>query len=276
MKYDVVVAYRFYPGISKNPFLRSNDKLWMICGGLSSLKRCLGDLKAKFYLIDDGCPWERKEKITQSLWDSDYSYIFTEKIGNYATFKKQVEILSTQNESDYVYFAEDDYLYTDWWFSEWIEMLKNKKADFISFFDHRAHYKAYHHKIKHEYIIDDVHLRIRKSIASTCMTFLTSKEVLVETKPYLLWYCKWTWDYPLRLGLTKQNLRKIIDIDRNYIDRMWIPTTWLHTAMLWIKCRKQLLFGKRYKLLCPIPGICTHLETEDKAPLVDRSEYAKS
>lgn len=62
--YDIVIAYRCYPNISKKPFLRANDKLGMICGWLSSMVRCLWDLKAKIYIIDDWCPitWEHNIK----------------------------------------------------------------------------------------------------------------------------------------------------------------------------------------------------------------------
>lgn len=160
-------------------------------------------------------------------------------------------------------------MYTDKWFDEWIQLLKEKKADFISLFDHRWHYTAYHHKIKHNYIIDDNNNRIRKTIPSTCMTFMTTRQTLLQTKSYLLKYSNWVWDYPLWLWLTKYNLVKLINIDWKYTDKIWLPATWLHTLMVWIKCWKQTIFWRKYKLYCPMPSVCTHLEIEDIAPLVD-------
>ena len=66
-----------------------------------------------------------------------------------------------------------------------------------------------------------------------------------------------------------------MDIDRSYRDKLVynikVPATRLHLAMVWIKCRKQIIFHKKYKLYCPIPSIATHLESEDIAPLVDRT-----
>lgn len=272
--YDVVIAYRCYPKVSKKPFIWSNDKLAMICGWLQSLVQCLWNLQAKFYIIDDGCPSEWSSKIIESIWHHTASYIHTDKIGNFWTFRKQVEILSTQEESDIVYFAEDDYLYTNKGFSEWIQLLKNKKADFVTLFDHKWHYIARHHSVKHTYIIDDTNTRIWKTIPSTCMTFMTSKKILLETKDYLLKYSAWVRDYPLRLWLTKYNIFRWMDIDRSYRDKLLynikVPATRLHLWMVRIKCRKQIIFHKKYNLYCPVPSIATHLESDDKAPLVKR------
>lgn len=274
MTYDIAIAYRCYPKISKKPFQWSDDKLSMICWWLESLLRCTQDLKVKLYIIDDGCPIERQKDIKKYIESVDFEYITTPSIGNAGTFKKQVELLSHQKDAAFVYFAEDDYIYTDKGFSEWIQLLKNNKADFVTLFDHRGHYTAYHHSIQHHYIIDDTHQRIWKTLPSTCMTFMTSKTILLETQQYLLKYSAWVRDYPLRLWLTKYNIFRWIDIDRSYKDKLLytikIPATRLHLGMLWIKCWKQVLFGKKYRLYCPVPSIATHLESEDRAPLVDR------
>lgn len=209
MQYDAVIAYRCYPKVSKHPFKRSDNKLKMICWGLSSLRRCIGNLKVKFYIIDDACPPERKTQIIESIQWCDYAYLNTNRIGNAKTFMKQVEILSDQNESDIVYFAEDDYLYDGFGFWEGIELLKNGTADFITLFDHRGHYLHYHHRVKHMYHIAPNDTRVWKTVPSTCMTFMTTRQNLRTLKKYFLKYSKGVRDYPLRLWLTKYNLFRI-------------------------------------------------------------------
>jgi len=283
IKYDVAIAYRCYPWISKTPKYRSTDKLAMITWWLKSMVKCLWALKAKFFIIADWIPKEWKDKIIQSLWKCDYEYIYTDHIGNNWTYGKQIEILLNQNDSEIVYFAEDDYLYNifdkEWW-KEGISLLKNKKADFISLFDHLAIYKNYLHKYKKDFIITEN--KIRKTEASTCLTFMTTKKTLKETKKVFDLYTRWCWDYPMRTILTKKNNFRLFDVDYNY--KLWLP--WnkkpsliqklLKNFPYWTVCffmsriywAKYILFWKKYKLFIPTPSITTHLESDDIAPLI--------
>ena len=59
--YDITVAYRIYPEISKSPaiFSKDKDKLAEFC--LKSFKNSLGSLKAKIFAILDKCPQEYEE-----------------------------------------------------------------------------------------------------------------------------------------------------------------------------------------------------------------------
>ena len=61
--YDVAVAYRIYPKISKKPAIFSNDKYKLGEFCLKSFKNSLGSLKVKIIAILDNCP-------------SNYEYLF--------------------------------------------------------------------------------------------------------------------------------------------------------------------------------------------------------
>ena len=75
-EYDIAIAYRCYPWISKTPKYRSTDKLAMITWWLKSMVKCLWDLNAKFFIIADGISNSWKDEIIQSLWKYDYEYIY--------------------------------------------------------------------------------------------------------------------------------------------------------------------------------------------------------
>lgn len=56
MNYDLVVAYRVYPGIAKIPPVYANDKLKLVELCFKSFVLSLADLKVKIYVLLDGCP----------------------------------------------------------------------------------------------------------------------------------------------------------------------------------------------------------------------------
>lgn len=289
-KYDITIAYRCYPKISKTPKYWESNKLEMIKWWLKSLVLLLWDLKAVFYIIADWIQENWKEEIISVLWNHKVIYIYTNSIWNAWTWNKQIELLLEQDYSDIVYFAEDDYLYNisdNAWLKEWISLLKDKKADFVSLFDHLAIYKNYLHKYKKDFIITEN--KIRKTEASTCLTFMTTKKTLKETKKIFDLYTRWCWDYPMWTILTKKNNFRLFDVDYNH--KLWLP--WnkkpsliqklLKNFPYWTVCffmsriywAKHILFWKKYRLFIPTPSIATHLESEDIAPLINWDDVFK-
>lgn len=267
MQYDIAIAYRCYPKVSKSPKYRKENKLDIVKYGLTSLKLCLQGLHAKFFIIDDGCPTEYETTIKEILKGIDVEYIKTNKIGNFATYKMQLDLLSQQNESEIVYLAEDDYLYSEKWFQEAIDLLKKWIADFITLFDHGNYYRARHHSVKHKYYI--AKKRIRKTVPSTCLTFMTKKSTLLSTKRIFIYFTKRCWDHPMWLIMTKYNLFRFIDIDRKNLVRKIIPIEFIYPIMARVFGRRYICFKKKQKLMAPIPSIATHLESEDIAPLIE-------
>ena len=112
-RYDLAVAYRIYPQVAKPalglPFSDDKFQLAEIC--LSSLKQSLGDLRARVWVLLDGCPSEYVDLFRRYFDAQDLVFIPLAGVGNVATFAKQVEILLAQEDSNIVYFAEDDYFY---------------------------------------------------------------------------------------------------------------------------------------------------------------------
>ena len=122
--YDLAVAYRIYPKVSKPslglPF--SDDKLRLAEICLRSFKQSLGNLRVKIWAILDGCPESFADLFRKYFDPDDLVLVPLPSVGNHATFGKQIDILLNQTDSDFVYFAEDDYVY-----------LTNQFAKMISF-----------------------------------------------------------------------------------------------------------------------------------------------
>src|SRR5579864_4372641 len=113
VSYDLAVAYRIYPKVSppaRNlPFGDDKFRQAEIC--LRSFKNSLGSLRVKLWAILDGCPEEYRALFERYFSPENLVLLETKRIGNRATYAKQLDILLSQSDSEFVYLAEDDYLY---------------------------------------------------------------------------------------------------------------------------------------------------------------------
>jgi len=255
-KYQVAIAYRICPKFSRNAYkLKGLDKYEVSKVCLESFLRCLTGVNFKIYAILDGCP-QKYNVLFEELVPSDRLEIIQfQGIGNSATFLEQIKVLLTQNDSEMVYFAEDDYFYLENTFSDMLKVIKRKEVDFVTPYDHLDYYKDKSnyltdlHSYKSEIIFEKRHWR---TVSSTCCTFLTTKSILKKTSQYFELYPK-LGDYGMWLLLTK-------------IRRKHIPTKFATFKMIFKTTFKmyafssrQLLVGKSYKCWAPIPSVATHM-----------------
>lgn len=263
-KYEVVVAYRIYPGVSKIPFVHADNKLKLTELGIRTIKQSFGLTKAKFFFLLDNCPIEYQAMISRYFEKQDVTFLSYNGIGNLATFGKQIDLLLEQVDSEIVMFAEDDYVYRKGELQKAIRLLKNNpQIDFVTPYDHLDSYLLPIHT-KHRYEIitqEDLHWR---TSASTCLTFLTTKSTLRKSEKTFRSYCKGNWDSSLWFALTKFN---VFDIRV-----MLLPFShWflLKTILKsWLTCGSQIIFGRKYKLWQPMPSIATHMERISLAPVI--------
>lgn len=264
--YDIAIAYRIYPGVSKTPFIFKNDKLKLTEVGVRTLKSSLGNSRAKVFFLLDNCPVEYETMILKYFHAQDIEFLRFAGIGNLATFGKQIDILMSQNDSDVVFFAEDDYVYQPGLLVAAIAMLRSKKdVDFITPFDHLDSYTLPIHLRNTYRVIIGEGLHWRTS-ASTCLTFLLRKNTLMETHRTFRSYSHGNWDISLWFALTKFNIFNVPAIISNAFSDRFI---FKGIALAWLKCFRQIVFGKRYTLFQPVPSIATHMESTTLAPNVD-------
>lgn len=266
-KYDLAVAYRIYPKVAKPalglPFSDNKARLAEIC--LESFRRSLGSLRAKIWVLLDGCPPEYADMFRRRFAAEDVVLIPLPGIGNYGTFNRQMEILREQDAAEVIYFAEDDYFYLPDQFRLMLDFLRaNDDADFVSPFDHLDCYTMELHRgptwVRN---FDGRHWR---TAASTCLTFLTTRRVLRETERVFATYAHKNYDSSLWLSLTKQ--------------RVLTPWSWPHLgvrepftmkilAKAWLFGWPQILFGKKRRIWTPLPAIASHMDAHALAPGID-------
>jgi len=267
MKYDLVVAYRIYPLVSKATPIFQEDKIALSRFCLESFKRSLTGLRVKVFAILDGCNNEYEKLFTDNFNNNDLEIIRTPCIGNKATFERQINILIRQNDSDIVYFAEDDYFYIEN-INSMIEIIKTGKADFITPYNHPMYYSNCLHDFSKKIIL--LNNKDWMEVKSTCLTFMTSKTKLKLTKDYFLVFSKKAgFDTAIWFGLTQgwgyfRYVFRLFILDRGAYLNLFVCL-----LFFW----KNIFFNKKYKLYSPILTIATHVESENLSPEISWKKY---
>jgi len=256
-RYELAVAYRICPNVSKPaqslPFGTNKLVQAEIC--LRTFRRALGDVRAKIWVILDGCPGEYYSLFQRHLADKDLVLVPLEGAGNRATFGKQLDILLSQDDSDFVYLAEDDYLYEENSFVRMLGFLRSAdQASFVSPYDHPDCYTLdLHRERKWISVFEGHHWR---TASSTCLTVLTRKRTLAAYERVFRSYTRGNGDCALWLSVTKRRVfdpitaLRCIAGDERY---------WREPVKAWMYCWPQILFGLTAKLWVPIPAMATHL-----------------
>jgi len=267
-KYDLAVAYRIYPKVSKVPPVYPDDKYKLSELCLKSFKESFGDMKVKIWVILDNCPPEYTDLFKKYFDSPELELINLGFTGNNGTFKKQLEILLNQEESELVYFAEDDYFYLPGCFSRIIDFMKAEGGNcFVTPFDHPDYYNLKIHDYKYQ--VKYSGCQQWRTGGSTCMTFLTTKQVLKETEKVLLTYSRGNYDASMWFSLTKKRIFNPFYFRNNEDIRIFVKA--------WFNCWRQILFGKKRYLWAPVPSLCTHMDDIHLAPGIDwQSLFAES
>lgn len=261
--YDIAVAYRIYPRVSKIPALHPENKFALAELCLRSFRASLGPLRTKVFAILDGCPAEYESLFSKLFDDDDLEFVRLAGAGNQSSFRRQLELLLDQNFADAVYFAEDDYFYRAP-FSPMLNFLP--RADFISPYDHPDYYDLpLHPRAQRISAGETQHWRMA---ASTCMTFLTTKSTLARAETIFSTYMDGNLDVSLWLSLTKQTVTNPLAMWQLFRQRASLPC-WRYVRRTWENGWRQVLFGPRFSLWTPIPSIATHIEKAFLAPAIN-------
>jgi hypothetical protein len=263
--YDLAVAYRIYPRVSKIPAIFPEDKYRLAQVCLRSFRESLGNLRAKMFVLLDGCPEGFDQIFRECFAPQDLELIRLDGIGNRKTFSRQIDILLEQQCAEAVYFAEDDYFYLPGRFGEMLQFLNsNPDADFVSPYDHPDYYAlALHGAPPEKRQLDNQGWR---TAASTCLTFLTTKAILAKNRRTLRSYSYGNLDVSLWLSLTKQAV-----FDPEIIRKCLGQRAALggFVALSWLYGWPQIVSGPRRKIWVPSPSIATHTEKRFLAPGID-------
>ncbi len=266
-KYDLAVAYRIYPKVSTpaQGFPFGDDKLKQAEICLRSFRASLGSLRVKIWAILDGCPEKYRALFTRYFADDNIVFINLSVSGNRATYAKQIEILLRQQDSEFVYFAEDDYLYLPDQFALMLSFLREgKDVDFVSPYDHPDCYSLDLHAERQWITAFGGHHW--RTASSTCLTFLTRKNTLAKYERVFHTYSQKNDDCAMWLSLTKRRVRNPFAAFRYFARREFYRKVLLKA---WLFCWPQILVGKTAKLWVPVPGLATHLSEGLLSPGID-------
>lgn len=271
MKYDLVIAYRIYPLVSKVTAFHQDNKYELSRVCLESFYDAVKKVNAYIYIILDGCPPEYKALFEKTLIDIDYEFIEKDGIGNAGTFDLQMDLLLNQDKSEIIYFAEDDYFYIDNAFEVLLSAAGKEGIDFLSPYDHPDSYNTDFHNYQKNYREIDGNKWVNCS--STTMTFLTTKKVLRETKHIFDTYTRRNFDASLWLSMTKLNAFNLPLMLKLLITNF--PYFKIYLKMIYFTT-PQVFFGKKRTLLQAVPARATHIEKDFLSRDVDwYKEFAK-
>jgi hypothetical protein len=268
--FDLAIAYRIYPKVSKVPPVYADDKLRLSELCLRSLRASLGDLKIKMFVLLDNCPPEYAELFKKYFSDDELELVPLDGIGNRPTFELQMKYLLEQEFSENIYFAEDDYFYLPDTFKEMIDFVQEKDVDFVSPYDHLDYYEHPLHYYGSEIKVTPT--RHWRTVSATTMTFLTTKTTLRKSRHIFNTYLKRNLDSSLWMSATKYQVRnpmKMLGICKanrklcKNLKKSWVD------GWGWI----QLMFRKQYKLWSPMPSLATHMENRYLAPTIEWQEH---
>jgi hypothetical protein len=264
-KLDIAIAYRIFPGVSKNPFFHADDKLQLASACVRSLKLALTDVSFKIFAILDGCPESYETLFNKTFRPEELEIIKCNKVGNRETFKKQMEILLAQIEAEVVFFAEDDYLYVPGAFAKMVRFLRDfPDADFVTPYDHLDYYTLNFHEYKSKIVSKaDHHWR---NVSTTCLTFAVRQSALPTARRALLLYADGRSDTSVWLCVTKFNLFNPYKYFKFLVSHFYFFTV---LTECWKYGWREIVFTKKHLLFSPVPSLATHAESTCLAPNID-------
>ncbi len=267
--FDISIAYRIYPGISKVPPIFSDDKLKLSELCLCSFKQSLGNMKFKLFAMLDNCPDSYVDLFKKYFNSEELEIIRYDGIGNAGTFEQQMKILQNQDYSEFIYFAEDDYFYLDNALKLSYEFLKNhENADFVSPYFHPDYDRMKIHKQFPGKIVD-YNSRKWKTVASTTLTFMTTKSKLKQTERIFRTYLQNNYDASIWFTITKHKVKNPFNILKYFVNGILWSKILLKS---WMFSKMEIFRNGRMNLFVPVKTLSTHMDDKCLATGIDWSE----
>lgn len=265
MKYQLAIVHRVCPVLAKTAAVYS-DKLAMVEATTDSLAKALLGVRTRLIVLLDGCGDEYAHLFDRFFANGqvpgvDYERIATDAIGNHATYRRQLELLSeSAQEARFLYFSEDDYIYETGAFRAMMAFLEEPGVDFVTPLDHPDSYAKDNPNVAESIIrcSQDCHWR---SVASTCCTFMLKSETLARARKSLSYYAEGGTDFVMGELLTKRDVysaRKVLGGALRYVltRRNWMTAI---PAYSWLKLGLRLPLAPRFTIWSPMPTLAVHL-----------------
>ena len=264
---DVTVVFRTYPKISKQPLFSVVDKKDLVCRSLVSL--LAGNLQLRIYchILFDSCDDDYVKVVERAAAAyANVRSVRLERAGNAETFALQFQIALRPDSAQFVYFAEDDYLYRPGALQTMVEFAARgaERVDFVTPHDHFDNYRLDFHRRTLPRITFYANRHWRTQ-ASTCLTFLARREALVACRRRFMTYKKGNSDFAIWLSVVGGYgaIARLAVADDPFMFRAktLLKLVWYG---FW-----PMGFDQRRLLWGPIPAVGTHLQFDEVGPGVD-------
>ena len=243
----------------------------MVQLNLESLREAVGGLHIKLWVLLDNCPPAYGELVRSVFPDTEMELISLGGEGNWATFSRQIDILSAQQDADLVYFSEDDYLHLPGALEHAVAFFKkHPEADALTLADHADYHRRYVDRIRTPRLTAAGHEW--RTVVSTALTFMMRRETLLKTGNVLKTFGKGNSDLGLWMALTKLRVFNPWCLIRGFEDGKFIPGS---QVLAWWHAWRYILFEKRITLWSPTPTLATHLEKRSAATSADWEKLFK-
>lgn len=262
-RYDLAVCYRISPNPNPKPnILGRVTKLCIVQAGLRSFREAIGELDAHITVILDGCP-EWQKMVEEELRGLECSFVHTDHIGITGTLLKQIEILS-HADADFVYFAEDDYLFHPKALEDAHRFLRSHQVDALSLAYHPDYNRRWVDNIKEEGICFEGRTW-KKQVANTS-SFMIRRSSLLEAAAVIGTFSSkfigGNSDLGFWMALTKLRVANPLTLILGWKDGRFIPGS---VVLSWLHCWRQILFGRTFTLYAPMRTLATHMEADCRA-----------
>lgn len=208
MPLDLAVYYRIYPGKPTNREFYDGDKLSLAAVCLYSfvLSCSRAGLEPSLCVLLDGCPpsWADMVRHIVNLWSfPDWKLVELGGIGNKESFLTQFD-MALEDNPEYVYFAEDDYLYRPHAMFHMMHFAKSAYA-FWQPYDHLDRYVRDDNRDDGRVTMQVVRDHHWRTVESACMTYGAPIGLLRGVEEYVRWHActgRHFWYPVLDMGLT--------------------------------------------------------------------------
>lgn len=263
--FDLAIALRVYPQISKQPLGNFETKFDLFKVGFKSLLASLGPIRAKFFVILDSCDDSYAAFVSGLVPSHSLQIERVDKAGNAKTFLMQMQWLQNQTDAEMVFLAEDDYLYQPGMFGRMMDLIKQcgDNVHFVSPHNHWHYYSNSIHREAGTRLLfengENWHMPV-----STCLTFLTTKKILIETSGVFATYAKGNFDFSIFVSLVRPSIFRFppAKLLANSFFLKSLLKAIRHTA-------GQVYFGRPYVLAVPLVPVATHMQIDELGPGVN-------
>jgi len=253
----MVIIYRAYPGISKDPVNNGMPKLNSVLTNLNSIKEASSGLHVAFEVILDNCSPEYRVQIEHLLEGFKVNFYEVNFKSNSRTFELQLQLVEQYDKLQNCLIIEDDYIMNRECLTDLCACLHKIPNSFFTPFYSRDYDTLEFHNYEMELIkIDN---KMWRSVNSTTLTFCAKAETIQRYRSNFNTFSLGNNDSSIWMSITKKTnfWNTILGTDRWYFLKKYLK---IIRFSFWDCITKE-----KTSLFAQVESTATHLESTNCA-----------